>query len=410
MGFTVGQEFEQYCETKDGGLSEELWSRETKNDVELPEDPNFTALGVEVSTDEKLDIIPEVVLKFCPNMNAIYITNSKENGFENLEQNLFEYSFPKIIYFTIGECKITRGSLKTVGPDALKNLPNLIEAEIILNKVDSISPTAFKTNKKLKKISITDNFLTALDSAIFQGLTALRVIKVAANKIENLPETIFQGLDNLLVANFQQNKLKSLPGKLFVGLKNLTIINFSRNRLEELPVNLFQDLEKLQKVDFSYNALKVIAGDFLKSNKLLKDANFSSNQISVIDPTAFKTLNSLASGDFQRNLLTKIDEVFVRKFNKTNLSYNKISEIPESLKNQDRFILDHQNSADIKTYDVTTEWAECPDIDDEKYIESEDSGLIGTTFGTIAQVPKVFHHEFHNQFDFLTVFYFPGLS
>jgi hypothetical protein len=298
-----------FSDLSDAAYVDDLWPcrdviRETKADAELPEDPNLTALGVEITTDEKLDIIPEALLKFCPNLNAIYIISSEENGFENLEQNLFGTLFPKIIYLTIGDCKSARGSLKTVGPDALKKLPNLTEFEIILNSVDSISPTAFRTNKKLKKISITDNFLTALDSEIFQGLANMKDIKMAANKIEHLPESIFQGLENLLVANFQQNKLKRLPGKLFVGLQNLTIINFSRNRLEEFPGNLFQGLKKLQKVDFSYNALKVIPGDLFRSNKLMRDVNFSSNQISVIDPTAFKNLNSLACGDFQRNLGT----------------------------------------------------------------------------------------------------------
>jgi Leucine-rich repeat (LRR) protein len=137
-------------------------------------------------------------------------------------------------------------------------LPNLLNLDLSLNRIERISPQAFKNIKSLKQLNLARNKLTQLNDEVFSGLSSLEVLKLDKNSIESIQQNSFSELANLRMLDLSNNKLTLLDDLIFRSLENITELNLNGNSIANLSSVLFEHLTKISILVLSNNQIEKI--------------------------------------------------------------------------------------------------------------------------------------------------------
>lgn len=298
--------------------------------------------------------------------NAQRVYMSSENLVEDgvLTRGFFQLLFEKVKHITINSRsgKI-RGNLRSIGPEAFQNFPNLIHLEVLFEHVEELHKDSLISNKKLRKISFKDNEISTLPETLLKYSPDLKEIDFSFNRIEVIPNNFFKSLANLSRVDFKQNRLMKFEKNWLNMCRLLKKIDFSDNqiRVETMETDAFGDPGGIEYLNFAHNEIQAIDVEFFNGFENLEYLNFESNEIGIVHKEWFRNfiilnyinfkdnkINVLEKGhiymqsnssgqqiflDLSENLIqlveSKIFDEF-RIFRKIDLSGNEIQQIPEN--------------------------------------------------------------------------------
>uniref|UniRef100_A0A6V7HND0 LRRCT domain-containing protein n=1 Tax=Bracon brevicornis TaxID=1563983 RepID=A0A6V7HND0_9HYME len=257
-----------------------------------------------------------------PNLTSFHI----EDGIFSLDPSPFTL-LSKLKHFSLYECDLTEiprdmladfseleelwimsNNISTITIDSLSKVnENLVELDLMANKITIIEARAFSRFKNLKRLSLDENQLINLSSETFKGLPNLNNLSLKLNRLSVIKRGIFNHLQALSELNLQQNVISEIEADAFSGM-NLQVLNLEMNRLTTLQPGTFNNLAVLRNLDLSSNKLTVLPNNVFRSLfKSLKNLNFDANQISRIEQGSLEglVLNELL---LSRNKLTVLEE------------------------------------------------------------------------------------------------------
>ncbi len=275
--------------------------------------------GINTTPENKLEI-PSMTL-------GVQIISSNVTLDGNLTEDFFEQIFYDVEFLSIKSPGSKGGSLKYIGENAFRKLPNLLELEIIHHAIMEMSDGAFEGNVNLRSLNFEDNQIQNFQENWFQNLFVLEVLNFSNNQIEEIHKKSFKDLWKLKVLNLSRNRLKYLDQILFQSTVEILKIDLSDNEISRIEDYTFFYTKKLADLNLSKNQLAAITRNAFHGT-FLSILNLSENSIKSIEPESFYMRAGFINLSFNR--LENLDaNWFDGKFySSINLSHNEIPEIP----------------------------------------------------------------------------------
>uniref|UniRef100_A0A6V7IPT8 LRRCT domain-containing protein n=1 Tax=Bracon brevicornis TaxID=1563983 RepID=A0A6V7IPT8_9HYME len=181
--------------------------------------------------------------------------------------------------------------LESIDPEALKDLPELVELQIMFSDLKELKPGSLDNVPQLKILRLDYNEIISVPKNFFNKLTGLEEINLSNNKIETLEAGAFDGLNLLGNLDLSGNKkLKIIPAGVISNL-NIAAISLASCGVEEIKPRAFDGLVT-DNLDLSNNGLTRIGiEDFQGLNA--RNFNVSRNKINTVDDDALKNSNIL---------------------------------------------------------------------------------------------------------------------
>lgn len=146
--------------------------------------------------------------------------------------------------------------LSSIGTDAFKGLPELINLSVSWTVVREWPESAFSSLPKLKWLQLAYAEVSSVDGLEFPlSLTALNLNN---NRLPSLPADLGVRLPDLedLRAGYQSSDVPfSLVAGTFSGMSKLKSLQLAHNQITELPVGIFSGLDNLRRLQLSGNRL-----------------------------------------------------------------------------------------------------------------------------------------------------------
>ncbi len=156
----------------------------------------------------------------------------------------------------IWEISFKESSIFEVPKELFPVFPNLLQLDLIGQKVRKLATETFNNATQLDGLWLTKNYIFELPTDAFNGLSNLTELFLQENEIEILNYDCFKGLSKLKDLTLDNNNLDFLPANVFKELVNLQTIHLFKNKLEFLPKRLFETNKKLTLIYLYDNPIK----------------------------------------------------------------------------------------------------------------------------------------------------------
>ncbi|XP_046468257.1 leucine-rich repeat protein soc-2 homolog [Neodiprion pinetum] len=249
--------------------------------------------------------------------------------------------------------------------------PHLSVLNLAENGMNFLPTDMFTNLVNLKTLNLSGNHLQEIPENAFDQLWSLVDLDLSRNNLTALPERMITKITNLQRLNLSQNQLSVLDPDLKL-LTNLTWLDVSHNNIQSLENGSLQSLTQLEHLDLSFNRidslgennvihLTQLATLILNNNRLvylsphelpvsITNLNAGYNMITNVPETLnnlqkldmeyneivelndnLSLLNRAKSLNFSGNKLTDFPNVKFEKLETLDLSFNKLSVVPETL-------------------------------------------------------------------------------
>lgn len=144
---------------------------------------------------------------------------------DNPLQVLNQDAFGSIGLLNLQRINLSSTSIRSLHPDAFRELRILIELDLSQNEITQLSPNTFHGNDRLRLLVLSDNPISNLVANQFPSLPHLRRIELARCRLHSIHPTAFTKLYNLEMVQIHQNVLFYLHKNTFnlPKLKTLTL-------------------------------------------------------------------------------------------------------------------------------------------------------------------------------------------
>lgn len=161
-------------------------------------------------------------LKLVPHLASdIQVLDLHGNPLKALDQD----AFASIELLNLQRLNLSSTNLRSLSPDAFRELRILIELDLSQNELLQLSPDTFRGNDRLRLLILNDNPLSALVAEQFPPLQHLKKLELARCKLRNIHPFAFANLRALEIIHVHQNLLTHLHQDTFnlPVLKTLTL-------------------------------------------------------------------------------------------------------------------------------------------------------------------------------------------
>ncbi|XP_030058335.1 LOW QUALITY PROTEIN: TLR4 interactor with leucine rich repeats [Microcaecilia unicolor] len=197
--------------------------------------------------------------------------------------------------------------LRSVHPQAFKQLLRLEELYLGHNLLPDLSPGSLAPLRELRVLSANDNELRRLGAGTFSGLQSLSRLRLDDNTLENLPDDLFSPLAALLTLHLKGNRIHALGERTFAGLSKLHLLDLSGNRQRTLhQPTPFTPLRSLSDLRLSNNGLEELGGGIFSPLQQLGRLWLSGNRLSRLKPGIFRGLGTLRELRLDNNQLSRV--------------------------------------------------------------------------------------------------------
>lgn len=232
--------------------------------------------------------------------------------------------------------------------DAFRGL-RLQSLDLSENSILDIEADVFKDLFTLEELNFSFNRLSGLRGAAFSNVESLLNLNLSNNRIADLNEITANQLPNLTHLDLSHNHLESIDSSFLKSLKSLKFLDISFNVIGTLSGETIPQLRSLIDLRAGHNKLKKLCGEYLPmSLKLLsvghnaiasvpknlspiRELNIEDNNISSIKDDV-GSLNKLERLNISGNALIEFPDAKFEYLKTLDLSRNKLTTIPETLK------------------------------------------------------------------------------
>lgn len=161
-------------------------------------------------------------LKLIPHLASdIQVLDLHGNPLKALEQD----AFASIELLNLQRLNLSSTNLRSLNPDAFRELRILIELDLSQNELLQLSPDTFRGNDRLRLLILNDNPLSALVAEQFPPLQHLKKLELSRCKLRSIHPFAFTNLRALEIIHVHQNLLTHLHQDTFnlPVLKTLTL-------------------------------------------------------------------------------------------------------------------------------------------------------------------------------------------
>ncbi|KAM4595662.1 vasorin-like [Fundulus diaphanus] len=198
---------------------------------------------------------------------------------------------------------IFQNDIVTLAQDDFKDIIELLSLDMSQNKLAEIPDKAFESLSKLKNLDLSANRITHISKDSFSGLIQLERLYLHGNLINYIHWEAFEGLEMLLELKLQGNHLTSLPSLIF---PRLLLLDLSHNKI---PILEPSDLHTphLEALKLSSLGLSSVDEDLIASLRNLHELDLSMNKLTEV-PQALKqeSLKGLTKLNLAANPLFKL--------------------------------------------------------------------------------------------------------
>ncbi|XP_046409208.1 chaoptin-like [Ischnura elegans] len=281
-------------------------------------------------------------------ITALDITNT---SLKYLPQNIFSHFLP------LRELHLTNNKLKAV--PSLASLTKLKTLDISGNQIDQLDENIFVSTKNVNMIILNRNRLSLLPSSLCT-LVHLRYLEAEDNRLQFIDLHCLTLLRSIWGLKFSGNNLLALernvvPKGMFINSGNgvktpnkstvaaTTPLNSNPNENEiAITVSQREDYHNLfhqtnihpLNFDCSNNNLSWISENVFSAVLHFGKVDLSFNRISVLPETLFRFTDALEELNLSNNLISNISENFfsgLQTLSKIDLSHNAIEHLPENI-------------------------------------------------------------------------------
>ncbi|XP_015833805.1 leucine-rich repeat-containing protein 15-like isoform X1 [Tribolium castaneum] len=177
------------------------------------------------NTKEKLLTITKNILKGCDKLEGLVIVTEPDN-------------------------------MLMLAEDALENLPNLRNLQLMGFNLTQLSPNYFKNLNSLQILTIRSCNVARIEPNFFKNLPNLKDLEISWNEITELPQNLFKNSSKLEVLSFYRNNLTNVTWDEFDGLKSLTYLHVGSNQITSFNAEkIARYMPNLTELDFPINPL-----------------------------------------------------------------------------------------------------------------------------------------------------------
>lgn len=158
--------------------------------------------------------------------------------------------------FEIASFSCKHCGLRSIPPNAFKNMPALTTIELSYNEIENIDYLC-RDLFSLNLLDVSYNRITKLDKNTFISTPNLSFLKMDNNPIREISGDVFKYTTNLKKLYLRQCKLNKLWTNKYVIFPNLNTLLVSDNNIQSLSKDNFKIMPRLQSIALKNNPLKV---------------------------------------------------------------------------------------------------------------------------------------------------------
>ncbi|XP_039262156.2 toll-like receptor 8 isoform X1 [Styela clava] len=315
----------------------------------------------ETSSIQKLDlchskirtIARDAFMKF-QNVSEICLSGNPLDGAPRLPASL--------LTLNLSETKIS--NLTRI---ILKDLSNVLEANIRNGKIEWLGDYAFSNMTALRKLDLSENKIEILqENALYIGPMSPRAkrhiesaesksviyeINLSSNLLIKMKPGAFASHVQLQILDLQHNFMEALIPDMFQGLGNLRKLFMNDNLLIDVSPGTFTDSPNLEILHLEENNIEVLFDETFKGLDKLKELYLGSNKLMLVHSHIFPSLQYL---DMSNNNLTEFPDLGGPKLEEIEMSYNVFEHIAaDSLFNAKNLQILHLTHCSIDVINYT---------------------------------------------------------
>ncbi|KAI8419813.1 hypothetical protein MSG28_008454, partial [Choristoneura fumiferana] len=166
----------------------------------------------------------------------------------------------------------------------------------------------------------------SIEKGWFEGFL-IQELNLGGQHLNSIENYAFTGLVSLQTLLLNNNNLNLLSNHSFKSLPNLKDLDLSYNDLINFDI-VTDDLLRLEKLSLHHNKITQISSNNFKGLSTLQFLDLSHNNIAHFESKSFKSLEQLSSLKVSDNPLTGSIEEGTFDGTKSDVSFEKIAEIP----------------------------------------------------------------------------------
>ncbi|XP_046734360.1 leucine-rich repeat neuronal protein 3-like [Diprion similis] len=285
----------------------------------------------------------------CTSTDSAWIVNCQGKRLEDNNHHRFDLLMfdeePRLSVLNLAE-----NGMNFLPTDMFTNLVNLETLNLSRNHLQEIPETAFDQLQSLTDLDLSHNNLTALPERIITKITKLQRLNLSQNQLSVLDPDL-KLLTNLTWLDVSHNNIQSLENGSLQSLTQLEYLDLSFNRIDSLGENNVIHLTQLATLTLNNNHLVYLSPHEFPVSII--NLNVGYNMITNVPETLINlqtldmayneivelndnllSLVRVESLNFSGNKLTDFPNVKLEKLDTLDLSFNKLSVVPETIKNE----------------------------------------------------------------------------
>ena len=237
----------------------------------------FENLNSLVRLDLTNNRLPYIPYANSSHLSVVKILVLKGNDIRGrLTEDWLEY------YTQLEELNLVGNGIRSIGPNAFRQLPNLKRLDLSHNPMHPrcFTKYSFRGLNNIETLDLASDSIIQFDPVTFKFIPSLQVLDMSGNRNMEIlggTENMFRPLQNLTKLKMTSTDLEKIPASTFWNLTELTVVDLSKNSITKWDPDLFKDQEKLQQLILANNKITTIDENSLKNLNYLRELDISNN-------------------------------------------------------------------------------------------------------------------------------------
>ncbi|KAK0396383.1 hypothetical protein QR680_001700 [Steinernema hermaphroditum] len=214
-------------------------------------------------------------------------------GLENLQQlSLDKNRFTEIptealeLLPTLEDLSMGVNAIEEINNNSLP-LPKLKSLSLEVNQISSIGPDAFKQVPQLLYLYLSNNKFTKIDPLTFYYVNNLKVLAMSSNRISRIRRDDLQYVPSLVRLELADCFINNIEEGALQHIAKIQVIIFARNQITRVYMSTFDSLEKLVSLDLHGNQINKVDDRAFGRLSKLRHLDLSENKIETLQKDTF---------------------------------------------------------------------------------------------------------------------------